>query len=120
MPIFRNDVAAGVAFTGTTATDGLFDITQTGAQKIQPLLRSVKFHTEGTAVAWTLRVIDPLNSLNKTLILADTSTDLAIEGGIILPVDTDGNAWALEFASAAMVGGVGFFSVDFDFVGTQG
>jgi len=120
MPLFKDTVADGNAFDGT-ANAGLFDITQTGAPKIQPKLRSVNFHTEGSAVAFALYKQDPAVAGNKILVLSGTDTDFAIEGGaLILPVDANGNAWALKLETANMSGGDGYFSIDFDYVDTEG
>lgn len=120
MPLFQDDVADSVAFDGTADT-GLFSRLQTGAVSIQPRLNSVSFHTEGAAIAWALYKQDPVNAANKILVLGGTSQNFAIEGGaLILPVDSDGNAWALKLETDVMNGGVGFFDVDFDYANTEG
>ncbi len=116
-----DEVADGVAFTAVAGA-GLFSVEQTGGKPIQPRLNSVSFHTQGAAVAFQLFKRDPVNSANKILILAGTDTDFSFEGAdaLLLPVNPDGRAWELLLETDVMSGGVGYFTVDFDFENTEG
>jgi hypothetical protein len=124
MPIYRSqEVTDGNAFTGATALLGLFQLTQSGARYIQIRINSLKFHTSGAAVAFSLKALDPVNTSNTPEIIGATDTDLAIEGptgAMILPTENDGTPWGLKFTTGNMSGGSGWLVIDYDFEGTEG
>lgn len=123
MPIYSCTRAGGGAqFTGAAAATGLFDpATQTGGAQIQARVNSISFNTGGAITDWTLSLVDPSDS-QTTVLLTDTTTDIACggpSGFMLLPTNSDGNAWQLKFETTGMAAS-GTLKVDYDFEVTEG
>jgi len=118
MPIYSATAAGGgTQFTGASAATGLFDpATQTGAASIQARINSISFSTGGAITSWTLSLVDPSDS-QEILLLTDTTTDVVCggpSGFVLLPTNSDGNAWQLKFVTVGMAAS-GTLKADYDF-----
>jgi|GEM_PF-5777313 len=124
MPIFQATAAGGATqFDGLTAATGLFDAaTHTGSPTIQVRVNSISFHTGGAITSWTLTMNDPGQASHTTLLLTDTTADLACGGPggfMVLPTNADSNAWQLAFVTVGMAA-TGTIKIDYDFETTEG
>jgi len=124
MPIYTATQAGGGSqFTGADAATGLFDAaTHTGSPTIQVRVNSLSFHTGGAITDWTLSLVDPDATTHTTVLLTDTTTDLVMAGPhgfMILPTNTNSNAWQLKFETTGMAAS-GTIKIDYDFEVSEG
>lgn len=129
MPLYRAKVTGGAQFTGATAALGLFDpgnsSGETGSARIQVVVKSLSFHTDGAATLIELRRVDPTDSGNKPLVLGGsdlgpvTDIDWPGLGTLANEDDTGGTSWPLEFKTTANTANA-WLTIDWEFEGQQG
>lgn len=134
MPIFKNKVDAGSQFDGAigdpdgSTSGGFFDPGTngfTGAPNIETFC-DVSFNCAGTATLFELRVVDPENSSNSTLIYGGAligAVNTFTRDNVRIPTTSDadrkGLSWHLVLTTTAMDGD-GYMNINYDFGATPG